>query len=196
MFTGIIEAIGIVKSIRNESSNLRLTVQSPFTHELKADQSISHNGVCLTVTGIHEQEYEVVAVEETISRTNFGMLKEGDEINLERSMKLGDRLDGHLVQGHVDEIATCEQVSAKDGSCVMTFEYSRASPHRTVEKGSVCVNGISLTVISSAKNKFSVAVIPFTFEHTNLRALKAGGKVNLEFDIIGKYISVLMKDRS
>jgi riboflavin synthase len=195
MFTGIVESIGRITRIRKESANMRLTVKSSLTGELKIDQSVSHNGVCLTVTAIHGEEYEVVAVHETISRTNFGKLKVGDEINLERSMKLGDRLDGHLVQGHVDEVATCIKAEEKGGSREFTFEYDQASQNITVAKGSVCVNGISLTVVESSGNRFSVAVIPYTFEHTNFHSLKTGDQVNLEFDIIGKYISRLVTER-
>jgi riboflavin synthase len=196
MFTGIVEAIGIIKKIERESGNLRFSIQSPFTGELKIDQSVSHNGVCLTVTNIRGEEYDVVAIEETISRTNFGKLKTGDEINLERSLKLGDRLDGHLVQGHVDETATCKKTEQKDGSTLFTFEYGADSANITVQKGSICVNGVSLTIIDSAKNQFSVAVIPYTFGHTNFHSLKTGDLVNLEFDIIGKYVSRLVKERT
>ncbi len=196
MFTGIVEAIGVLKKTVSESSNVRLTIQSAFTHELKVDQSICHNGVCLTVTTLHDDGYDVVAIEETISRTNLGQLKAGDKINLERSMKLGDRLDGHLVQGHVDETARCKKIEEKDGSVLFTFEYNPLSQNITVEKGSVCVNGVSLTVVMSEKNLFSVAIIPYTFQHTNFHVLKTGDAVNLEFDIIGKYISRLMQERS
>ncbi|MCX6290746.1 MAG: riboflavin synthase [Bacteroidetes bacterium] len=195
MFTGIVEAIGLVQKTKKESGNIRITIQCPFTHELKVDQSICHNGVCLTVTGINGNEYEVVAIEETISRTNFGILKTGDEINLERSMKLGDRLDGHIVQGHVDETATVKKIDEHEGSSVFTFEYKTSSHNITVEKGSVCVNGVSLTVVDSGRNWFSVAIIPYTFEHTNFHSLKPGDAVNLEFDVIGKYISRLMAER-
>jgi riboflavin synthase len=195
MFTGIVEAIGIVTAIRKESGNLVLSVKCPFTDQLKVDQSVSHNGVCLTVTAIHKDEYDVTAIAETISRTNFGELKEGAEINLERCMKIGDRLDGHLVQGHVDEVAVCRKIELNDGSWVFTFEYDSSSQNITVEKGSICVNGVSLTVVESEKNKFSVAIIPYTFQHTNFHSLKTGDFVNLEFDVIGKYVSRLMNDR-
>lgn len=196
MFTGIIEGIGTLNKKIPESGNLHLTIHSPFTNELKIDQSISHNGVCLTVTAIHEKEYEVVVIEETISKTNFSFLKAGDKINLEQSMKIGDRLDGHLVQGHVDETARCKKIEEKDGSTVFTFEYNETSPNITVEKGSICVNGVSLTVVTSEKNLFSVAIIPYTFANTNFQMIKTGDVVNLEFDIIGKYINRLMQQRS
>lgn len=196
MFTGIVEGIGILKKKISESGNLRLSILSPFTGELKIDQSISHNGVCLTVTGIHDKEYEIVVIEETISRTNFSLLKEDDKINLERSMKIGDRLDGHLVQGHIDETAECKNIEHKNGSVVITFEYSAASNNITVEKGSICINGVSLTVVMSNKNLFSVAIIPYTLEHTNFHSMKTGDLVNLEFDIIGKYISRIIGQRN
>ena len=196
MFTGIVEGIGVLKKKINESGNLRLSILSPFTGELKIDQSISHNGVCLTVNGINDNEYETVVIEETISRTNFSSLKEGDKINLERSMKIGDRLDGHLVQGHIDETAECKNIEHKNGSVVITFEYAAASNNITVEKGSICINGVSLTVVTSKKNSFSVAIIPYTLEHTNFHAMKTGDLVNLEFDIIGKYISRIIQQRS
>ncbi len=196
MFTGIVEAIGIVKQVEKKYSNLRLTIQAPFTHELKIDQSISHNGACLTVITIHGDEYEVTAVEETLLKTNLEILKQGDKINLERCLKLGDRLDGHLVQGHVDETAVCKKIEDKNGSWLFAFEYTASSSNITVEKGSVCVNGVSLTVVESGKNWFSVAVIPYTFEHTNFHALQTGDLVNLEFDMVGKYISKLIKERA
>jgi len=196
VFTGIVEAIGTVVRLQKEFSNIRLSIKSPFTRELKVDQSISHNGACLTVTKISGDEYEVVAIEETISKTNLGSLKVGDEINLERSMKLGDRIDGHIVQGHVDETAVCKNVADANGSSVFTFEYNTESANVTVEKGSVCVNGVSLTVVESGKNFFSVCIIPYTFENTNFHSLKKGDAVNLEFDVIGKYVSRLMKERN
>ncbi len=196
MFTGIVEAIGIVSKIRMESSNKRFTIHSSFVHELKIDQSISHNGACLTVTNLDEQEYDVVAIQETISRTNLGRLKEGDEINLERSLKLGDRLDGHLVQGHVDETAVCKKIENRNGSWLITFEYNSSSQNILVEKGAVCVNGVSLTVVEASGNRFSTAIIPYTFEHTNFHSLKPGDLVNLEFDLIGKYIARLYLERS
>ena len=195
MFTGIVEAIGTISRISKESGNYQLTIRSPFTDELKIDQSISHNGICLTVVAIHEDEYDVVAIEETLTRTNLGMLKEGDEVNLERSLKIGDRLDGHFVQGHVDETAACKKIDEQHGSWIFTFEYTSTSPNILVEKGSVCVNGVSLTVVNETGNRFSVAVIPYTFEHTNFHSLKPGDFVNLEFDVIGKYIARLVGER-
>ena len=196
MFTGIVEAIGIVTAVDKESGNLKLSIQSPFTGELKVDQSVSHNGVCLTVTKIRNDEYEVTAIEETILRTNLGRLKKGDPVNLERCMRLGDRLDGHLVQGHVDETAVVTKREEKDGSRIFTFEYNSFSHNITVEKGSICVNGVSLTVVESQHNRFSVAIIPYTLEHTNFHQLKEGDTVNLEFDVIGKYIAKLVSERS
>jgi riboflavin synthase len=195
MFTGIVEAIGIVRQIKKESANLRITVQAAFANELKVDQSVCHNGICLTVTNIQGDEYQVIAIEETLLKTNLSRLKQGDEINLERSMRLSDRLDGHLVQGHVDETAVCKYIEDKNGSWLFTFEYSASSPNVTVEKGSVCVNGTSLTVVESGKNWFSVAIIPYTFEHTNFHLMKTGDFVNLEFDIVGKYVARLMGER-
>ena len=182
MFTGIVEVIGVVKKIKTESSNKRFTIQSSFTNELKVDQSISHNGICLTVTTIHGNEYDVIAIEETLAKTNLNYLKEGDEINLERSLKIGDRLDGHFVQGHVDETAVCKKVEARNGSWLINFEYNTSSHNMLVEKGSVCVNGVSLTVVQTSGTSFSVAIIPYTYEHTNFHGLKPGDSVNLEFD--------------
>lgn len=196
MFTGIIEATGIITHVQQESSNLRMRIKSSFTQELKIDQSISHNGACLTVVEIKGNEYEVIAVEETIIKTNLGKQKIGNELNLERSMKLGERLDGHIVQGHVDETATCTRIDDKDGSWLFTFEYNSSSSNITVEKGSVCVNGVSLTIVESGKNYFSVAIIPYTFEHTNFHSLKTGDVVNLEFDVIGKYIARSLEMRA
>ncbi len=173
-----------------------MRIKSSFTQELKIDQSISHNGACLTVVEIKGNEYEVIAVEETIIKTNLGKQKIGNELNLERSMKLGERLDGHIVQGHVDETATCTRIDDKDGSWLFTFEYNSSSSNITVEKGSVCVNGVSLTIVESGKNYFSVAIIPYTFEHTNFHSLKTGDVVNLEFDVIGKYIARSLEMRA
>jgi len=193
MFSGIIEGLGEVTNLVKEQSNLHITVRSGFTNELKVDQSIAHNGVCLTVIGLSEDEYTVTAIDETLKKTNLGSLKKGDQVNLERCMKLGDRLDGHIVQGHVDQTAVCTQVDESDGSWTFTFEYDAAQNNITVEKGSVCVNGVSLTVVNSKDNSFSVCIIPYTFEHTNFKHIKAGTTVNLEFDILGKYISKLMR---
>jgi riboflavin synthase len=195
MFTGIIEAIGTVSSIKKESANLRLTIHSPFTSELKIDQSISHNGTCLTVTDIRGDEYDVIAIDETLSKTNLGKIKPGDKVNLERSMKIGDRLDGHLVQGHVDRIAVCKSITEKDGSWLIEFEMRNLeSEFRSliIPKGSICINGVSLTVVDVQPKIFSVAIIPYTFEHTNFHALKTGDEINIEFDVIGKYVQRIL----
>lgn len=203
MFSGIIEGLGEVTAIQKEQSNLHITVKAPFTNELKIDQSIAHNGVCLTVVNINNDCYTVTAIAETLLKTNLGTLTIGDKINLERCLRVGDRFDGHIVQGHVDQTAICKNVEETNGSWMFTFEYD-APPERihpgmasknnvTVEKGSVCVNGVSLTVVNSKSNSFSVCIIPFTYEHTNFKNCKVDSIVNLEFDILGKYISKLMK---
>jgi riboflavin synthase len=193
MFTGIIETLGKVTSLRHEQSNLHITVESAITNELKIDQSVAHNGVCLTVVGLTDNTYTVTAIEETLNKTNLGHLKTGDLLNLERCMQMNARLDGHIVQGHVDQTAICTQFKELDGSWEYTFEYDAAQGNVTVEKGSICVNGISLTVVNSKTNSFSVAIIPYTFEHTNLQQVREGSVVNLEFDIIGKYVARLMQ---
>lgn len=195
MFTGIIEDLGIVTSLRKEQDNLHLTIKSGITQELKIDQSVAHNGVCLTVVSISEQEYTVTAIKETINKTNIGELLVGDIVNLERAMKLGDRLDGHMVQGHVDQVGSCELVQEDNGSWLYTFSYSPELGNVTIEKGSATVNGVSLTVVNSRQNSFSVAIIPYTYEHTNFKYLKKGSKINLEFDVLGKYIQKLYKAR-
>jgi riboflavin synthase len=192
MFSGIVEFLGIVTSLKKEQSNLQITVKSSFVNELKIDQSISHNGVCLTVVDITGENYTVTAIDETLNKTNLGSLKIGDVINLERCLKLGDRLDGHIVQGHVDQTATCLNAEETNGSWTYTFEYDKSKNNVTVEKGSVCVNGVSLTVVNSQENSFSVCIIPYTYEHTNFKHIQKGTVVNLEFDILGKYISKLM----
>ncbi len=192
MFSGIVEFLGIVTSLKKEQSNLQITVKSSFVNELKIDQSISHNGVCLTVVDITGENYTVTAIDETLNKTNLGSLKIGDVINLERCLKLGDRLDGHIVQGHVDQTATCLNAEETNGSWTYTFEYDKSKNNVTVEKGSVCVNGVSLTVVNSQENSFSVCIIPYTHEHTNFKHIQKGTVVNLEFDILGKYISKLM----
>lgn len=193
MFTGIIEELGQVEKIEKEQSNLHLWINSPFTNELKIDQSISHNGVCLTVVELNENLYKVTAIDETLRKTNLGDLKKGDKVNLERCLKLGDRLDGHIVQGHVDQIGKVKSIENKNGSTLFTISYDeKSSGNITVEKGSVSLNGISLTVVNSKEGEFSVAIIPYTMEHTNLHALKINDKVNLEFDLLGKYIRGLM----
>ncbi len=193
MFTGIIETTGTVVSAGSEAGNLRMSIKAPFTSELKIDQSISHNGVCLTVVDINKDSYEVVAIDETLRRTNLGKLVSGSLVNLERGMKAGERLDGHIVQGHVDTTAFVKKISDQGGSWIFSFEYAPASGHITVEKGSICVNGVSLTVVESGRNTFSVAIIPYTMEHTNFRNLKSGDLVNIEFDVIGKYVSKLLQ---
>lgn len=192
MFSGIIETLGEVVDLEKEQSNLHITVKSDFTNELKIDQSIAHNGVCLTVVNIKNENYTVTAIDETLAKTNLGKLNVGDNVNLERCLRVGDRLDGHIVQGHVDQTAVCVDVKEADGSWMYTFEYDASKNNITVEKGSVCVNGVSLTVVNSLKNNFSVCIIPYTHDHTNFKNIKSGTIVNLEFDILGKYISKLM----
>jgi riboflavin synthase len=191
MFTGIIETLGIVTEIKKEQNNLHLTLFSSITTELKIDQSVAHNGICLTVVAINETQYTVTAIGETINKTNIGSWSINDEVNLERAMKLGDRLDGHIVQGHVDQTATCIEAYETNGSWHYTFEYDPNRSNITIEKGSITVNGVSLTVVNSDKNKFSVAIIPYTYEHTNFHHFKVGTIVNLEFDVIGKYVARL-----
>lgn len=191
MFTGIIETLGSVVKIENDKGNTHFTIQSDITNELKVDQSVAHNGVCLTVVEIKEDTYIVTAIKETLDKTNLGTLSENDLVNIERAMKLGDRLDGHIVQGHVDQTAICTQVSENDGSWFYTFEYSAEANNITIEKGSITVNGVSLTVVDSKKTQFSVAIIPYTYEHTGFSEFKKGTLVNLEFDVIGKYVARL-----
>lgn len=190
MFTGIIEQLGEVKHIEKDQENVHFTLSADFTNELKIDQSVAHNGVCLTVVSIENDTYVVTAIKETLDKTNLGNLNPGNKVNLERCMKLGDRLDGHIVQGHVDKVAECTAIEDQDGSWKFTFRYE--GNEKTVEKGSVTINGISLTVVDSTDNGFSVCIIPYTYEHTNFHELKVGDKVNLEFDIIGKYVARLM----
>ncbi len=192
MFTGIIETIAEVVSIRETGTNIDFTLKSSVTPELKVDQSVSHNGVCLTVTGIQGDAYTVTAVEETLKKTNLGLLRKGSKVNLERCMPANGRFDGHIVQGHVDQTGICTRVENRDGSWLFSFSYDTGYGHLTVEKGSICVNGVSLTVIDSEEGAFRVAIIPYTFEHTNFHSLAAGEKVNLEFDILGKYIQKLL----
>lgn len=192
MFTGIIETLGKVADLRHEQGNLHITVESAISHELKIDQSVAHNGICLTVVALTDGKHTVTAIEETLNKTNLGTLKTGDLVNLERCMQMNARLDGHIVQGHVDQTAKCVAFKELDGSWEYTFEYDTTIGNVTVEKGSICVNGISLTVVNSKNNSFSVAIIPYTFEHTNLQQVRVGDVVNLEFDIIGKYVARLM----
>jgi riboflavin synthase len=191
MFTGIIETLGIIKNIQKEQDNLHITVSSTLTNELKIDQSVAHNGVCLTVVGIENDCYTVTAIQETIHKTNLGNWGVNDTVNLERAMKLGDRLDGHIVQGHVDQTGICTSIEETQGSWRFTFQYDASLHNITIEKGSVTVNGVSLTVVDSKPNEFSVAIIPYTYEHTNFHAFKVGTLINLEFDVIGKYVSRL-----
>jgi riboflavin synthase len=189
MFTGIIEGLGIVKTIAKEGENIHFTIDADFTDELKIDQSVAHNGCCLTVVEINNREYVVTAILETLEKTNLGQWDVGTKVNLERCMIMNGRLDGHIVQGHVDTTATCTNIEDQDGSYKFSFEYD--SSDVTVEKGSVTVNGTSLTVVDSKDKGFSVCIIPFTFEHTNFHQLKIGDQINLEFDIIGKYVAKL-----
>ena len=191
MFTGIIETLGTITNIAKEQANVHLTVKSNFTNELKVDQSVAHNGVCLTVINIENDEYTVTAIKETLDKTNIGNLKVSDYVNLERGMKLGDRLDGHIVQGHVDQIATCTNIKKENGSTVFTFSYDFTNKNITIEKGSITVNGVSLTVVNSKQSEFSVAIIPYTTENTTFKYIELGDYVNLEFDVIGKYVSRL-----
>lgn len=191
MFTGIIETIGEIASLKSENSNLHIEVNSALASELKIDQSVSHNGVCLTVVSVENTSYIVTAIDETLQKTNLGELTPGAVVNLERAMVLGARLDGHLVQGHVDQKGTCTNIINKDGSWVFTFSYDAALGNITIEKGSITINGVSLTVVNSIKDSFSVAIIPYTYEHTNFRHLEIGSIVNLEFDVVGKYLKRL-----
>lgn len=197
MFSGIIEEAATVVALRPEQGNLHLTLRCSFTGELKIDQSVAHNGVCLTVVSKDADTYTVTAIKETLERSNLGLLQPGDKVNVERSMPMNGRLDGHIVQGHVDQTAVCTDVTEADGSWYFTFEYAfdkemARKGYMTVEKGSVCVNGVSLTVCNSTDNTFQVAIIPYTYEHTNFHRIKKGTTVNLEFDIVGKYISKMM----
>jgi len=194
MFTGIVEDIGIVQKIEKENENVHFTLSCSFTKELKIDQSVAHNGCCLTVVHIDGDQYTVTAIQETMVKTNLGDWKEGAKVNLERCMTLGGRLDGHIVQGHVDATATCVEVEDQGGSWKYTFEYS--GDDVTVEKGSVTVNGTSLTVVDSEDTRFSVCIIPFTYEHTNFHTLQVGDRINLEFDILGKYVSKLLQKQN
>lgn len=193
MFTGIIETIGEVRSLKKEGDNLHIEIISSLTPELKVDQSIALNGVCLTVVKIKEESYVVTAIKETIDKTNIRDLVNGNLVNLERAMKLGDYLDGHLVQGHIDQTGVCKEIVYVDGSHYFTFQYNDEYGNITIEKGSITINGVSLTVVNSKENEFSVAIIPHTFNNTNFKELKINNKVNLEFDIVGKYLKKLTK---
>ncbi|MEP5338978.1 MAG: riboflavin synthase [Algibacter sp.] len=192
MFTGIIEEIGVVSNLEKELDNLHISIKSNITNELKIDQSVAHNGVCLTVVAINDDEYTVTAIKETLDKTSLATLSINDNVNLERAMKLGDRLDGHIVQGHVDQTGICTHVKEKNGSWVFSFSYDSKLNNITIEKGSITVNGTSLTVVNSGKDTFNVAIIPYTYEHTNFNTFKKGTVVNLEFDVLGKYVSKLV----
>jgi riboflavin synthase len=192
MFTGIIETLGIVKKIQTEGSNRHFGIESTLSRELKADQSVSHNGVCLTVTRVEQNTHWVTAIDETLQKSNLGKLKEGDAVNLERCMVANGRFDGHIVQGHVDQAGIVKSVQEVGGSWLFNFEYDPAQGNITVEKGSICVNGVSLTCFNSTSNGFTVAIIPYTFQHTTFGTLLPGDSVNLEFDIIGKYVKKLL----
>ena len=189
MFTGIIERMGYVSNLKKELDNLNITIKCDITNELKIDQSMAHNGVCLTIVDITDDQYTVTAINETLVKSNLGVLSVGDNINLERAMILGERLDGHIVQGHVDQTAICTGVTEENGSWMFTFKYEDSKDNITIEKGSITVNGVSLTVVNSKDNEFSVAIIPYTFHNTNFGSIKKGTKVNLEFDVIGKYVA-------
>jgi len=195
MFTGIIEALGEVTGIKEEGSNIHYTIQSPISNELKIDQSVAHNGACLTVVAVSGDTHTVTAIDETLRKTNLSQLKPGSKVNLERCMLMNGRLDGHIVQGHVDQTAVCIRRSEQNGSWEYRFRYDPSAGNVTVEKGSVCVNGISLTVVGSGKDEFSVYIIPYTFAHTNLNEVNEGSKVNIEFDIIGKYVARLQENK-
>ncbi|HPD96499.1 MAG TPA: riboflavin synthase [Tenuifilaceae bacterium] len=193
MFSGIVEEPATVVALEKELENLHVTLECTFASSLKIDQSVSHNGVCLTVVRKDGNKYTVTAIKETLEKSNLGLLKVGDKVNVERSMKIDSLLDGHLVQGHVDQTAVCTNVEESDGSWYYTFEYDASKGNITVEKGSISVNGVSLTVVNSRKNSFQVAIIPYTYEHTNFHQIKKGTVVNLEFDIVGKYITRILK---
>lgn len=196
MFTGIIEDLGVIETLEKDGGNLTITVNTSITNELKIDQSVAHNGVCLTVVDIDGDRYKVTAIQETLDKTNLGLLKKKDFVNIERAMKLGARLDGHIVQGHVDQTGICIDAQEKDGSWTYTFEYDQHLNNITIEKGSVTVNGVSLTVVNSKLNQFSVAIIPYTYHHTTFKTLKLNDTVNLEFDVIGKYVKRLNELRN
>jgi riboflavin synthase len=196
MFSGIVEAAAPVVRLEHDRDNLHISMKCPFTNELAIDQSVAHNGVCLTVVKIEDDVYTVTAIKETLLKSNLGLLKVGDKVNLERSMMLNGRLDGHIVQGHVDQTADCIEVTEANGSWYFTFRYDPTLGNVTVEKGSVTINGVSLTVVNSRDDRFSVAIIPYTYEFTNFHQIKVGTTVNLEFDIIGKYIARLLKQQA
>ena len=192
MFTGIIEELGEVTNIKKDQENLHITVKSGISNKLKIDQSLSHNGICLTVVDLDTNSHTVTAIKETLNKSNISDLIIGSRVNLERAMKMGARLDGHIVQGHVDQIGKCTNIIETEGSWFYTFEYDNNFNNLTIEKGSITINGVSLTVVDSKENSFSVAIIPFTYEHTNFHEIKIGDYVNLEFDVIGKYVAKLL----
>lgn len=193
MFTGIIEELGEVVELQQEKDNLHITVKSKVSSELKIDQSLAHNGVCLTVVGLGDETHTITAISETLEKSNLGKLQIGSKLNLERATKIGSRLDGHIVQGHVDQIGTCTRVEELEGSWVFSFAYDSTYNNITIEKGSITVNGVSLTVVNSKENAFSVAIIPYTFDNTNFHQIKPQSTVNLEFDVIGKYVARLLQ---
>ena len=195
MFTGIIESIGIIKAINYDRSNINFSISSSLSNELKIDQSVSHNGVCLTVVSKEEGAYTVTAIKETLEKTNLGKLKLGDKVNFERCLRVADRLDGHFVQGHVDQTAICTYIGNENGSWTFTFKYDDKNNNITIEKGSITINGVSLTVVNSKKSEFSVAIIPYTFENTNFNSFSVGTLVNLEFDVFGKYVTKLFNKK-
>ncbi|THD69243.1 riboflavin synthase [Robertkochia marina] len=195
MFTGIIEELGTITKLEKEKENLHIHIKSAITGELKIDQSVAHNGVCLTVVGIEGDTYVVTAIRETLNKTAIGQWQVDDQVNLERAMKMGARLDGHIVQGHVDQTGTCTDIAEEDGSWRFTFSYDPSKSNVTIEKGSITIDGTSLTVVDSGKDHFSVAIIPYTYEHTIFKHYKVGTKVNLEFDVVGKYVARIMELR-
>tara|TARA_Y100001936_G_scaffold244751_1_gene285652 strand:- start:484 stop:1071 length:588 start_codon:yes stop_codon:yes gene_type:complete len=194
MFTGIIESLGKITNVNVDRGNIDFTIESDISRELKVDQSISHNGVCLTVTELSDNSHTVTAVKETLDKSSLKNFAVNDLVNLERAMKLGERLDGHLVQGHVDGVAKCTDVSVNDGSWIYKFEFNVANEMLLIEKGSVCINGVSLTVFDIEKNTFKVTIIPYTYENTSFKVLKVGDLVNIEFDMIGKYLARFNKN--
>jgi riboflavin synthase len=196
MFTGIIEGLGEVTNLQREKDNLHITVRSSLSSELKIDQSLAHNGVCLTVVALSEDTHTITAIDETLEKSNLGELQIGSRVNLERATKIGSRLDGHIVQGHVDQTGTCTKVEELEGSWMFTFEYDPGFDNITIEKGSITVNGVSLTVVGSKENSFSVAIIPYTYENTNFKQIRQGSTVNLEFDVIGKYVARLLQKQA
>ncbi len=193
MFTGIIESLGTVEVLKKEGGNLHITIRSNISNELKIDQSVAHNGVCLTVINVSDKTHTVTAIDETLKKTDIGSWQNGDVVNLERCLKLGDRLDGHIVQGHVDTTAVCTDIKQENGSQIFNFKTIENADGQIVKKGSICINGVSLTVVSCTENTFSVAIIPYTLEHTNFKNIKAGSRVNIEYDIVGKYILSSLK---